>query len=79
MIKVTLKYPVTLEGAELKSISIRRPKARDLRDMESAGTDIEKSIAMIAALAGIPPDAVEDFDVFDFTAASVAVAKLMGE
>jgi len=79
MKKLKLKYPIMLEGVELKEISIRRPKARDLRDMESAGTDVEKSISMISALGGMPPDAVEDLDIADFSAASNLVAKMMGE
>ncbi|UAA38224.1 phage tail assembly protein [Paraneptunicella aestuarii] len=72
---IQLKFPVQAEGRTIESIEIRRPKARDLRKMETAkGGDIAKSIDLIANLAELPPSAIEDLDAADFQELSTMVA-----
>ena len=72
---IKLKYPVQAEGRRIEEITIRRPKARDLRKMETAkGGDIAKSIDLIANLAELPPSAIEDLDASDFQSLSNKVA-----
>lgn len=72
---IKLTYPVEAEGRTIDEITIRRPKARDLRKMETAkGGEIAKSIDLIANLAELPPSAIEDLDASDFQALSEQVA-----
>lgn len=72
---IKLNYPVQAEGRSIEEITLRRPKARDLRKMETAkGGDIAKSIDLIANLAELPPSAIEDLDASDFQSLSDKVA-----
>lgn len=80
MSKIQLEYPVEAEGQTIDAITIRRPKARDLKRMEVAkGGEIAKSIDLIANLAELPPSAIEDLDAADFQAVSEVVAGFLGQ
>ncbi|MDE1465600.1 phage tail assembly protein [Spartinivicinus poritis] len=79
MSTVKLDYPIQCEGVTVDSITLRRPKARDLKTMETTkGGDISKSITLIAHLAEITPQAVEDLDAADFQKASEVIAGFLG-
>ncbi|WP_163833294.1 phage tail assembly protein [Spartinivicinus ruber] len=79
MSTVNLEYPIQCEGVTVDSITLRRPKARDLKIMETTkGGDISKSITLIAHLAEISPKAVEDLDAADFQKVSEVVASFLG-
>lgn len=72
---VTLAYPIEVEGELLSQVTLRRPKARDLKHMETAkGGEIAKSMGLIAHLAELPPHAIEELDASDFQAISEVVA-----
>ncbi|ASX25862.1 phage tail assembly protein [Candidatus Williamhamiltonella defendens] len=77
---ITLQFPIESEGRTLEEITLRRPKARDLKKMETGkGGEIAKSIDLIANLAEIPSSAVEDLDAADFQAVSEVVAGFLGQ
>ncbi|USH01055.1 phage tail assembly protein [Grimontia kaedaensis] len=72
---ITLDYPIDVEGERIDVITLRRPKARDLKHMETAkGGEIAKSIGLIANLAELPPSAIDDLDASDFQTVSDVVA-----
>ncbi|WP_175401943.1 phage tail assembly protein [Veronia pacifica] len=72
---MTLNYPIEVEGELLSQVSLRRPKARDLKHMETAkGGEIAKSMGLIAHLAELSPHAIEELDASDFQAISEVVA-----
>ncbi len=75
---VALQYPLEVEGQTVSHITLRRPKARDLKHMETAkGGEIAKSIGLIANLAELPPAAIDDLDASDFQALSELVASFL--
>lgn len=77
---ITLQFPIESEGQTLEEIPLRRPKARDLKKMETGkGGEIAKSIDLIANLAEIPSSAVEELDAADFQAVSEVVAGFLGQ
>ena len=63
-VTVTLNQPITTAtGSRVETITMRRPKVRDLRRIGDFGTnDTEQEIGLMAHLAGM---AVEDFDELD--------------
>lgn len=76
---LTLQYPIQSEGTTLDTLTLRRPKARDLKLMETTkGGDIQKSVMLIANLAAISPKAVEDLDAADFQKVNEVVASFLG-
>lgn len=76
---INLKHPIQLEGRELKSITLRRPKVADiLRAKKASEDDAEQEVATVAALAGIPPAAVEDLDLADYKVIQKALAGFFG-
>ena len=77
---IKLNYPIESEGNTVTEITLRRPKARDLKKMErGSGGDIAKSIEFIADLAELPPSAIEELDGEDFQSLSEVVARFLGK
>jgi len=64
---ITLQYPVQVDGVELKSIKIRRPKVRDmLAASKTAGQDDEKELQLFSNLCELPPETIKDLDIADY-------------
>ncbi|WP_264954047.1 phage tail assembly protein [Wolbachia endosymbiont (group A) of Endotricha flammealis] len=67
MTTVELNNPITVEGILLSELTLRRPKVRDRLAVERMGnSDAEKEVALIANLASISREAVEEFDLADY-------------
>ena len=67
MHKIKLIEPIKIDGASISELTLRRPKVRDRLAVERLGTnDAEKEVALIANLADIPKDAVEELDLADY-------------
>jgi hypothetical protein len=67
MHKIKLNEPIKIDGVSISELTLRRPKVRDRLAVERLGTnDAEKEVALIANLADIPKDAVEDLDLADY-------------
>lgn len=66
--KITLKYPLKLaDGKTLSSVELRRAKVRDLKAAARAGTtDEEQEISLLAILANMTPEDVEELDLADY-------------
>lgn len=76
--KITLDHPFTFEGEEVTELTIRRPKMRDMKKAQKHKDDMEKSIYMIADLAEVSPELVEELDTEDFGKVSAKVGEFMG-
>ena len=66
---VELKYPIKVDGTEVRSLSMRRPKVRDQLAAAKIGkdkTDEEKEVRMFADLCEVTPENVGDLDVEDY-------------
>ena len=71
--KITLTYPIKDGSTEIKEISLRRPKVRDLMVMDEVDGSLEKSVRMIAQLSDLPVSVIEDLDAADFSKAAEVV------
>lgn len=68
MDKITLAHPIRINGVELKEVLLRRPKVRDRLIVDKMTvSDAEKEIALVANLAEISKEAVEELDLADYT------------
>ena len=67
MKKIKLSNPIKIDGVEVHELSLRRPKVRDL---VAAGkknvSESEREVNLIANLAEITPDTVQELDLCDY-------------
>lgn len=66
---ITLEEPVTVDGAEIASLAMRPPRARDQRDAQRAGgsaADIE--FRLLGNLCEVSPEAIAELHMVDFLA-----------
>lgn len=75
---VHLQYPDLETGEQLDSITLRRPRARDLkaaiRQAGRSASPLEVDIALFSQLAELPPETIEALDLVDFQALQAAYA-----
>lgn len=76
--ELELKHPFEFEGEQIRAISIRRPKLRDMKRAHKVKDDLEKSITMLADLAEVSPKLLEEMDTEDFTRACDVLGEFMG-
>lgn len=68
MESVTLKHPVTVDGIDVTTLSMRRPRVRDLLAADKgAKGDAEREIRMFSNLCEVPPAVIEELDLADYT------------
>jgi len=64
---IKLDYPVTIDSGEISELNLRRPKVKDMRDAEKAGTgDADRELALFARLTGLNPEDLEQLDLKDY-------------
>jgi hypothetical protein len=67
---IELKHPVKLAtGQQIAKITLRRPKVRDLKQAQRVSDKAEEQeLALIAQLAGLTPEDIEELDLSDYKA-----------
>lgn len=67
---ITLKHPVKLAtGQTLGKVTLRRPKVKDLKAAQRVSDKTEEQeLALIAMLAGLTPEDIEELDLADYKA-----------
>jgi hypothetical protein len=69
---IELKYPVQIDGTEVRALYMRRPKVRDhlvsvkTRVGEKLLTEEEKEIRLLANLCEVTPENIEELDLADY-------------
>lgn len=80
---IQLAYPIEAGGATIAAVTIRRPKAKDLRALDTAraggASEVEQSMVMIEGLTGLPREVVDELDATDFAALGEAVADFFSQ
>lgn len=72
---IVLKYPVEVKGFEkVESLTFRRPKARDLKDVPIEGLKFGDILKLMARLTNQPIPVIEELDAEDLTEASKRVS-----
>ena len=66
---IELKYPITVDGAEISQLSMRNPKVSDmLAGEKGGGTDAKKEIRTFANLCEVSPETIEELYGADYLA-----------
>ncbi len=67
MQKIKLENPIKIDGVEVHEISLRRPKVRDLLVSDKKNiSESELEINLIANLAEVSPEAIQELDLCDY-------------
>lgn len=79
--EITLKHPVKLAtGQTLTKITLRRPKVRDLKEAQRVSDRAEEQeLALIARLAGLTPEDIEELDLVDYKAMADAFRGMLDQ
>ena len=80
MTQIKLEFPITVDGATLAEIKLRRPTVKDMRVARLTGgkDDAAQEINLIANLAQLTPDAIESLDMADFVKVQKALQGFFG-
>ena len=71
---IAIDFPILVEGKPVREISIRRPKARDLKAFDQAkGGDMAKMFALTERLTNVPESSLDEMDLADFAKVSEVV------
>lgn len=68
MNKITLKYPVTVDGVSITELNMRRSRVKDrlaVAKMKDK-SDEEKEILLFANLCEVSPDVIRELDEADY-------------
>lgn len=67
---IALKHPVKLAtGQTIAKVALRRPKVKDLKAAQRVSDKPEEQeLALIAQLAGLTPEDIEELDLADYKA-----------
>jgi hypothetical protein len=76
-LKIKLKYPIKVMGAEVAELTFKRLNARKMRAIDAETGDIGKTIVMIAKSASIPISSAEDLDFADLKEIGEALADFL--
>lgn len=71
---ITLEYPISVDGIETDTLTMRRCLVKDIKGMDRITGDVAKSIYLISELCGISPASVENMDVTDYGEVAKKVA-----
>ena len=64
---ITIRYPVTVAGETLSTLTMRPPRARDSRDAQrGAGSPGDMEIRLFANLCEVAPAAIEELHMADY-------------
>ena len=75
-----LDYPISFNGETVSSVTLRRPKGREIRNMGNGpGSNLDRSFALIATLADRETELFDEMDGGDFTKISNWLNKILGE
>jgi hypothetical protein len=71
---VELRYPLLVDGAELRVVRLRRITVGDLELVEAERNNLSKSVRLVSLAAELAPDTVRRLDAADFNVLSERVA-----
>jgi len=65
---LALKYPVKIDGTDIKTLKMRRPKVRDQKaaSLSADGDVAAMEIALFANLCEVTQETIEDMDMSDY-------------
>lgn len=69
-VTIKLRFPVKVDGSDIGTLSMRRPKVKDHKRAAITAKNMTTSdyeIHLFASLCGVPIESIEDLDMADYT------------
>ena len=64
---ITLEHPVTVDGSQITTLTMRRPRVRDERDARrGGGTPVDQELRLFGNLCEVTPATIEELDMADY-------------
>lgn len=79
VIEIKLQHPIQFGDQEIITIKLRRPKAKDFREIGSFDKPFSALLDFAAALAELPPAAINLLDVDDVPRVVEVVSGFLGQ
>lgn len=65
--EIKLKYPVEFDGKKVEKVELRRPKVKDVIDVQKKTKDeAEQELLLFSKLTGMPIEFIEELDIADY-------------
>lgn len=65
---IALDYPITIDGAKVAILAMRRPKVADiLAAQKLKGDEAEREVRIMANLCDVTPADIQNLDLADYT------------
>jgi hypothetical protein len=77
-VEYQLRWPIQLGNQQVTSLTLRRPKAKDLRMMPGDGASMADTLDLIGRLAGQPRPIIDEMDGEDVQEVSKIVLGFSG-
>ena len=75
---IKLTNPIKIDGKDIFEIQMRRPKVRDRLVVErSNASDAQKEVQLVANLAELPIEVIEEIDLADYTKLQKALSDFL--
>jgi hypothetical protein len=81
MTKIELKTPIKTPNGEVKTITLRRAKVRDLKEVQRLGlSDADQELMLLARLSEekLAPEDMEELDLADYAEVQRVFRTLVG-
>lgn len=81
MTKIELKTPIKTPSGEVKTITLRRAKVRDLKEVQRLGlSDADQELMLLARLSEekLTPEDMEELDLADYAEVQRVFRTLVG-
>lgn len=75
----TLSEPVTIEGTEYSTLTLRKLKAKDIAASDLVRGKVRQGYAIFASMADVPIQVIDELDADDIERLGVEAAPLMGK
>lgn len=77
--EIKLSHPIKVNGEETSVLNIRRPKARDFREIGNMDKPFDAMLDFAASLADVPPSSIDQLDVDDVPKVIEVVSGFLGK
>jgi hypothetical protein len=71
---ISLRYPIQIDGVQIKWLPLRRVIVADLEMMNEEKTELAKSIRLVSLVTEMAPDDIRRLDAADFNQISDQVS-----
>ncbi len=75
--KIKLKHPITHGAETITELELRRPKAKDMRDLPLQGMGMDHMLDLAGRCAGQPPSVINELDIEDVMQVAEVVGNFM--